>query len=80
MPGQVLRILVDLGQRVRPGDPLVVLEAMKMEQTIKTSIRGVVEAVLVKVGDIVAPGQKLVEIEDLEGANERAGSSAATSN
>jgi acetyl/propionyl-CoA carboxylase alpha subunit len=80
MPGQVLRILVEVGQRVRSGDPLVVLEAMKMEQTIKTSIQGVVEAVLVKVGDIVAPGQKLVDIESniepRENTNEHASDSA----
>jgi len=63
MPGLVLRILVTQGQQVQPGDPLVVLEAMKMEQTIKTSIQGEVRAVLVKCGDIVAPGQMLVEIE-----------------
>ena len=63
MPGQVLRILVTEGQQVQPGDPLLVLEAMKMEQTIKTSIRGEVRAVLVKCGDVVAPGQMLVEIE-----------------
>jgi acetyl/propionyl-CoA carboxylase alpha subunit len=80
MPGQVLRILVKVGQRVRPGDSLVVLEAMKMEQTIKTSIQGVVEAVLVKVGDIVAPGQMLVEIESniesMENTNEHTSDSA----
>jgi propionyl-CoA carboxylase alpha chain len=62
MPGLVLRVLVSAGQQVQPGDPLVVLEAMKMEQTIKTSIQGEVRAVLVKCGDIVAPGQMLVEI------------------
>jgi propionyl-CoA carboxylase alpha chain len=81
MPGQVLRILVEVGQQVRPGDPLVVLEAMKMEQTIKTTIQGVVEAVLVKVGDIVAPGQMLVAIESKfesgEGSNEHTSGSAA---
>ena len=48
MPGQVLRILVAPGQQVKPGDGLVVLEAMKMEQTIKATIQGVVRAVLVK--------------------------------
>jgi biotin carboxyl carrier protein len=80
MPGQVLRILVEAGQRVRPGDPLVVLEAMKMEQTIKTSIQGVVEAVLVKVGDIVAPGQMLVDIESRENTIEHADGSTAASN
>jgi len=77
MPGQVLRILVAEGQQVKPGDGLIVLEAMKMEQTIKATIQGVVRAVLVKPAEIVAPGQMLVEIEAVEDANEHASSSAA---
>jgi len=77
MPGQVLRILVSEGQQVRPGDGLIVLEAMKMEQTIKATIQGVVRAVLVKPAEVVAPGQMLVEIEAVEDANEHASSSAA---
>ena len=63
MPGQVLRVLVTEGQRVKLGDALIALEAMKMEQTIKATMDGVVGAILVKPGDIVAPGQKLVEIQ-----------------
>ena len=66
-----------VGERVKPGDALIVLEAMKMEQTIKATICGVVDAVLVKPGDIVAPGQMLVEIRSVEDANEHASSSAA---
>ncbi len=68
MPGQVLRILVQQGQIVKSGDPLVVLEAMKMEQTIRTTINGRVQSVLVKNGQVVAPGQMLVEIgaEEIE--------------
>ncbi|HLG14224.1 MAG TPA: acetyl-CoA carboxylase biotin carboxylase subunit [Blastocatellia bacterium] len=62
MPGQVLKILVTVGQSVSAGDPLVILEAMKMEQTLRASSGGVVEAVLVKQGDVVAPGDVLVEI------------------
>ena len=77
MPGQVLRILVVPGQQVKPGDGLIVLEAMKMEQTIKATIQGVVRAVLVKTAEVVAPGQMLVEIEAVEDANEHASSSAA---
>ena len=77
MPGQVLRILVAPGQQVKPGDGLIVLEAMKMEQTIKATIQGVVRAVLVKPAQVVAPGQMLVEIESAEDANEHASSSAA---
>jgi len=69
MPGQVLRILVSEGQRVKPGDALVALEAMKMEQTIKATMDGVVRAILVKPGQVVAPGQLLVEIDSTEDAH-----------
>lgn len=62
MPGQVLKILVEVGQQISAGDALVILEAMKMEQTLRASANGVVEAILVKQGDVVAPGYTLVEI------------------
>jgi propionyl-CoA carboxylase alpha chain len=77
MPGQVLRILVAEGQSVKPGDPLVALEAMKMEQTIKAATGGTVKAILVKPGEMVAPGQMLVEIQSTEDAHEHADSSTA---
>ncbi len=76
MPGQVLRILVAPGQQVKPGDGLIVLEAMKMEQTIKATIQGAVRAVRVEPAQVGAPGQMLVEIEAVEDANEHASSSA----
>jgi geranyl-CoA carboxylase alpha subunit len=62
MPGQVLKVLVEVGQLVSAGDALVILEAMKMEQTLRAATDGVVEAVLVRQGDVVAPGDRLVEI------------------
>ena len=66
MPGQVLRILVHEGQQVKTGDSLVVLEAMKMEQTIRTTMDGVVKSILVVTGQVVAPGQMLVQISAQE--------------
>jgi acetyl/propionyl-CoA carboxylase alpha subunit len=66
MPGQVLRVLVQQGQSVKSGDPLVVLEAMKTEQTIRTTIDGVVKSILVVTGQVVAPGQMLVQISAQE--------------
>jgi len=66
MPGQVLRVLVREGQQVKIGDSLVVLEAMKMEQTIRTTIDGVVKSILVVTGQVVAPGQMLVQISAQE--------------
>ncbi|HEY7546309.1 MAG TPA: acetyl-CoA carboxylase biotin carboxylase subunit [Blastocatellia bacterium] len=62
MPGQVLKILVTEGQRVAAGASLIILEAMKMEQTIKATMDGFIETILVKVGDVVAPGEPLVQI------------------
>ena len=62
MPGQVLRILVEPGREVHPGEPLVILEAMKMEQTVRAHAEGVVDAVLVKPGQLVAPGETLVHV------------------
>ncbi len=62
MPGQVLKIFVSEGQQVAVGDALLILEAMKMEQTIKATTDGRVEAILVKVGDVVAPGAALIQI------------------
>lgn len=70
MPGVVLRILVQTGQSVTAGEPLLVLEAMKMEQTIKTTIDGNVGAILVEPGEVVAPGQMLVEIDADSGQGE----------
>ncbi len=62
MPGQVLKVLVEAGQKVRASDPLIILEAMKMEHTMRAAVEGVVEAVLVRPGEVVAPGQVLVQI------------------
>ena len=66
MPGKVLRILAIQGGEVQAGDPLVVLEAMKMEQTIRAHAAGVVEAVLVTPGQVVAPGETLIRIRARE--------------
>lgn len=62
MPGKVLDVLVQPGQRVGAGAPLVVLEAMKMELRITAPGEGEVVAVFVRAGDVVNPGQKLVEL------------------
>ena len=59
MPGLVVRTEVEPGQRVGAGQPVLVLEAMKMEHTVRSPQDGVVEAVLVAVGEQVAVGQLL---------------------
>jgi biotin carboxyl carrier protein len=60
MPGLVLRVLVEPGQRVEAGAGLAVLEAMKMENQIKAPVAGVVEAIRVEAGKAVEKGQVLV--------------------
>jgi acetyl/propionyl-CoA carboxylase alpha subunit len=62
MPGQVLKILVEKGQHVTSGQALIVLEAMKMEQTIRSVVSGVVGEILVERGAVVVPGELLVRI------------------
>ncbi|MBL0216043.1 MAG: ATP-grasp domain-containing protein [Myxococcales bacterium] len=53
MPGKVVRVLVDAGQEVAAGAALVVLEAMKMEHTVRATAAGTVRALHVAVGDQV---------------------------
>lgn len=67
MPGKVTKILVDVQQPVEIGQPIIVMEAMKMEYTLKSEMNTSVEQILVKVGDQVQLGQlliKLVEVND----------------
>jgi len=63
MPGKVLDVLVTDGQAVAAGDPLVVLEAMKMETVTTADAAGRVIRVHVAPGAMVEPGQTLVELE-----------------
>ncbi len=65
MPGKVLKILVETGQKVSAGDPLIILEAMKMEHTMRAALNGVVESILVRDGEVVGPGQLLVQITSM---------------
>ena len=64
MPGTVIRVLVGSGDSVRQRQPLVVLEAMKMETPVVSPYEAVVRAVHVSEGDRVAGGELLVELEE----------------
>jgi len=64
MPGLVLRVEVEPGQRVEAGTGLIVLEAMKMENELRAAAVAVVKAVAVVPGQAVEKGQVLVEFED----------------
>jgi len=69
MPGLVLRVFAEVGAAVVAGQPLLVLEAMKMEQTVSAPADGVVAELHAKAGDQVSTGQVLavVEAEGAEG-------------
>ena len=62
MPATVIRVAVEAGSRVARGDPLILLEAMKMELPIRAPRDGVVRAVHCEAGALVQPGQVLIEI------------------
>ena len=64
MPGRVSALRVTPGARVRKGEELLVVEAMKMENALRAPRDGVVRAVHASVGDMVAPGRPLVEIDE----------------
>ncbi len=60
MPGKVLQVTAEAGREVNPGDPLLILEAMKMENVLVAEIVGTIKEVHVKPGDMVEPGKLLV--------------------
>ena len=61
MPGKVLSVLVKAGDSVQQGDSLIVLEAMKMENIIKSSVSATVESVQANAGSAVEKGELLVK-------------------
>ena len=63
MPGLVLEIAVRDGQDVKEGDKLLILEAMKMENSIMIQTTAIIKKVLVSAGQAVEKGQVLVELE-----------------
>ncbi len=66
LPGLVLHVLVEPGQLVAAGDPLVTIEAMKMENEIRAPRAGQVASVAVSVGQTIATGALLVQLVDAD--------------
>ncbi|SFM29557.1 pyruvate carboxylase subunit B [Ectothiorhodospira mobilis] len=64
MPGTIIDVLVKEGDEVKPGDGILILEAMKMETEVQAPVGGVVRAVHTAKGDSVNPDDALVEIEE----------------
>jgi biotin carboxyl carrier protein len=62
IPGTIIGILVKVGQKVKKGDELVILDAMKMQNRLKSSIDGKVKLISVKTGDKVSKGALILEI------------------
>lgn len=62
MPGRVLAVLALEKSRVSKGDPIVILEAMKMEHTIRAPITGVIDRIYYQAGDFVEEGTQLAEV------------------
>ncbi|TCK18300.1 pyruvate carboxylase subunit B [Thiogranum longum] len=62
MPGTVIDVLVNVGDKVSAGDPVLITEAMKMETEIQAPVSGTVNKVLVAKGDSVNPDEALIEI------------------
>jgi len=62
MPGRVTHLLVEAGDVVRRGEPLMIIEAMKMEHTVAAPVDGTVEAVRFAVGDLVEEGAELIAL------------------
>ncbi len=62
MPGRIVRVLVAEGDEASKGDPLVVVEAMKMENELPAPVDGTVKRVAVAAGDLVEAGTVLIEL------------------
>ncbi len=63
MPGKILEVMVRTGDMVKAGDTLLILEAMKMQNAILASTKGIIKKVLVKEGDATSKSDLLIELE-----------------
>ena len=64
MPGSVVKVMVEQGQQVAAGDPVLVLEAMKMQHTVSAPTDGVVSRLEVAPGTQVAAGEVMAVVEE----------------
>ena len=65
MPGKILDILVQEGDSVKQGQPLIILEAMKMENELKASVDGIIKKLEVTKGQSVEKKTQILEIETI---------------
>jgi pyruvate carboxylase len=62
MPGTVVKVLVEKGEKVNKGDHLMITEAMKMETTVQAPFAGIIKDIYVKNGDAIQTGDLLIEL------------------
>ena len=67
MPGKVVKLMKNVGDKVTKGETVLILEAMKMENEIKSGADGVVKLINVKEGQALEAGFVMVEIEEAKG-------------
>ncbi|RLQ95873.1 pyruvate carboxylase [Falsibacillus albus] len=65
MPGTVIKVISEKGEKVNKGDHLMITEAMKMETTVQAPYTGIVEEIHVENGDAIQPGDLLVELKKI---------------
>ncbi|WP_198936721.1 pyruvate carboxylase [Domibacillus epiphyticus] len=63
MPGTVIKVISEIGEKVKRGDHLMITEAMKMETTVQAPFDGTVKAIHVNNGEAISTGDLLVELE-----------------
>ncbi|MAS51270.1 MAG: hypothetical protein CL712_05105 [Chloroflexi bacterium] len=62
MPGKILKVLVSEGQKIKMGEPVIIMESMKMEQTIVSSADGVINSINVNEGETIEVGSVMIVI------------------
>ena len=62
MPGKILKVLVSEGQKIKMGEPVIIMESMKMEQTIVSSTDGVINSINVNEGETIEVGSVMIVI------------------
>jgi len=63
LPGTIIKVLVNIGDYVKPGIKLIIWEAMKMENNLTADREGTIKNIKVKAGDTILEGDTLIEIE-----------------
>ena len=63
MPGKIVKIPVNVGDEVEPGDTLIIISAMKMESEYKAKMKGVIKEILIEEGATIDGNQTLITIE-----------------